>query len=311
MFALAASNDGTVVIASTAAGVFRSADSGNTWVLGDTTLPPAAALAIDPSDATKAYAFAQNGSFYSSNDGGINWKPTGTSLPALYLSRIAIAPGTPSRLYTWDASAVYSSVDGAKTWQALSIPSSGNPANIAAFALAPSQPNTLYATGIPPFGPIYRSTDGGSTWTAGANNIFANGPTAIVADPNDASTVWVVDGGEDVRVSKDGGMTFESTAVLLNGGFTSVAVDPANSARVYAATPQVVMQSTDGGGALDARLLWKLHISFRRPFAHLRYWRQHSADRISNEARCVAVTGHLLHLLVDRHCHRNRLGFAR
>ncbi|HLY19042.1 MAG TPA: SBBP repeat-containing protein [Bryobacteraceae bacterium] len=122
--ALAASSDGKLVIAGTPSGIFRSGDQGVTWTPAADLLPPAAALAVDPVNSSNAYALLQNGAFYKSVNGGVNWQTSSAPLPQVYITQIAISPQTPSTLYAWDNYTIYKSTDGAQIWQALWIPGS-------------------------------------------------------------------------------------------------------------------------------------------------------------------------------------------
>jgi len=249
--AVAASSDGKLVIASTTSGIFRSTDQGATWTAAADVLPFAAALAVDPVNPSNAYALLEGGAFYQSSNGGVNWRTAGASLPqaVVSISQIAINPQTPTTLYAWAGYTIYRSTDGAQTWQPLTIPNTYSSAS--AFALSPSQPNVIYASGPPPFGPIFKSTDGGSTWTPGANNYFAWGPTAMSVDPTNSDTIWLVDGGLDIRRSTDGGASFQTVANVTTFVAVfpaiSVAIDPANPSRVYVATYNNVLETSDGG----------------------------------------------------------------
>jgi uncharacterized protein (TIGR03437 family) len=250
--AVAASSDGTLVIASTSTGIFRSTDRGLTWTAAANVVPPAAALAVDPANSSNAYALSQQGAFYKSANGGVNWKATGASLPPMPQSTIAIAPGTPSTLYTLANGLIYRSTDGGQSWQSLAVPNSVNAEPVVAFALAPSQPDVMYATGISGYGPgpLYKSTDGGTTWTTNAQYTVANGPVGSLAvDPTNPSVVWIASDGEYLQRSTDGGATFQNITTLNfgDGLATSVAIDPTNPSRVYASDGSNVFETSDGG----------------------------------------------------------------
>ncbi|HUE24608.1 MAG TPA: SBBP repeat-containing protein [Bryobacteraceae bacterium] len=246
--AVAASSDGSLVIASTSGGIMRSTDQGVTWTAAADVLPPASALAVDPVNPSNCYALLlQSGELYKSANAGVNWQNTGASFPSpTAMSQIAINPQTPTTMYLLCGYVVYRSTDGAQSWQPLSIPNSNN--SISAIALAPSQPNVLYASASSIFGPVFQSSDGGSTWTPGATNVFAYGPTAMAVDPTNPSTLWLVNGGGDIFKSTDSGASFQ-IVTTLSGTQTlfSVAIDPANPSHVYAAAGGWVSQTLDGG----------------------------------------------------------------
>jgi hypothetical protein len=144
--AVAASSDGMLVIASASGGSYRSTDAGVTWKPTADALALAMALAVDPVDSSNAYAILPGGALYLSSNGGVNWRASGTTLPTpannngFGLAQLAINPRQPATLYAQYYSNVFRSTDGAQSWQPLSIPVA-----VSAFAVAPSQPNILYA----------------------------------------------------------------------------------------------------------------------------------------------------------------------
>jgi uncharacterized protein (TIGR03437 family) len=254
--AVAASSDGALVLASTPTGIARSTNQGATWTAPVTGLPLCAALAVDPVNPSIAYALVQNAYalqntdfLYKSTDGGVHWQSTGASFPySSQVSQIAVDSQTDTTLYLWAGNGVYVSTDGGTSWQELPNPNATSPVGIAALALAPSQPNVLYASEAS----IYRSTDGGSTWTAGASNVFATTPNAMAVDPTAASTVWVADNNVSVWKSTDGGVTFQTMTTLdtnypNSNPVVSVAIDPANPSHVYVSTTYNTYETGDGG----------------------------------------------------------------
>lgn len=259
--AVAASSDGTLVIASGIDASYRSIDGGVTWKpVADTSAALASALAVDPVNPSNVWALNQYGPLYQSSNGGVNWQLAAATppnnvlfvLPSRYQplpspigsASIVIDPRNPATLYVWSDSSVYVSTDGAQSWQQLS-PALAN-GFVGAFAMAPSQPNVLYAVNL---GVLNKSTDGGTTWTAGASVNVSGYATALAVDPTNASTLWVAATDGTVKRSTDGGNTFQTVATLSNSPATSVAIDPANPSRVYAATNSGVFETSDGGAS--------------------------------------------------------------
>src|SRR4051794_17736625 len=73
-------------------------------------------------------------------------------------------------------------------------PGGGTPAGL---AVDPRNPSIVYAA----TGTLYRSADGGETWTA----LFGSGLTAVALDPINPSVVYA--GGRQLARSTDGGRT--------------------------------------------------------------------------------------------------------
>jgi hypothetical protein len=130
---------------------------------------------------------------------------------------LAVAPGSQNMVYLADFNQLWVSHDGGGTWYPVAA---RLPSRITALAVSPASANTIYE-GTESMG-LYRSTDGGTTWTT-LNN-------GLGLDPG-------------VRLS-----------------VTALAIDPQQPDRIYAArgvwigtsqaslAPMAVMSSVDGGG---------------------------------------------------------------
>jgi photosystem II stability/assembly factor-like uncharacterized protein len=147
-------------------------------------------------------------------------------------------------------------------------------------AIAPSDTNTIYAgsgeedsrNSISPGGGIFKSIDGGKTWTfLGLKETQAIG--RIVVHPTDPNTVWVAALGAPWSINPerglykttDGGKTWRLVKFISDkAGFVDVAMDPANPDVLWAASWErirgpyflrsggpgsALWKSTDGGEA--------------------------------------------------------------
>ncbi|MCX4094890.1 hypothetical protein [Nocardia sp. alder85J] len=132
---------------------------------------------------------------------------------------------------------------------------------VSALALDPSDPAHLLAgTGD---GEIRESHDRGDTWTARPGRVPAPAVGALAFDPRSPRTVYCGTGEGDHRwflgtgllASTDGGATWTTRCVepFLGQGFFALAVDPASSLRLYAATTGGLSTSSDGGATWTAR----------------------------------------------------------
>lgn len=163
-------------------------------------------LAVDP---------AHSGTVYVGSATGGVWKTTnaGTSLTSIWpndqtqaIGAVALAPdgtlfagtgeaGPGGGSLTYGGTGVYRSKDAGKTWQFVGLPGSGA---IGKIVVAPGDSKVIWlaATGnlFRPGGErgLYKSTDGGDTWTlslAGAN--ATTGAIDIAVDPTNANNVLV------------------------------------------------------------------------------------------------------------------------
>jgi photosystem II stability/assembly factor-like uncharacterized protein len=121
------------------------------------------------------------------------------------------------------------------------------PLAINAVAVDPMTPQTVYAA--PAAGTsILKSADDGATWAAASDDLDDDlGLACLAIDPNFPATIYA--GGEGVLKSGDGGQSW-GPAALLPSPVTSLAVDPSNSAIVYAGTSPDPNNSRSGQGGL-------------------------------------------------------------
>ncbi|HEX6632737.1 MAG TPA: hypothetical protein VF038_02140 [Usitatibacter sp.] len=182
-------------------------------------------LAIDPRNPRRLLAGTASGGLWISPDDGATWSANNDFLPNLSISTIAFDPSDPSIVYagTGEASAglvgagVFKSADGGSTWRHLAATNPDGNADwrfVNRLAIDPARPSLLLA-GVTNFdlttGAIYRSTDGGASWT----RVSAAKALDIAFDPaNPANAVAGLDDGS-VLYSRDAGATWSRTAALV------------------------------------------------------------------------------------------------
>jgi photosystem II stability/assembly factor-like uncharacterized protein len=133
---------------------------------------------------------------------------------------------------------VQRSDDGGRTWQTPTFIGF-----VRALALAPSNPQTLYAA----IGrATYKSTDGGASWTPGATLPGSDDITLMKADPLLPSHVYAGT-SKDLYFSQDAGATFVPVLGLHTEFLYGVAIDPTNTQILYAATSDGLFKTTDRG----------------------------------------------------------------
>jgi uncharacterized protein (TIGR03437 family) len=261
VFSVDASSDGRLMLAATNLGISRSSDGGVTWAASSVgPAGPALAVAVDPVNSANAYAVAVTSTYewynsilvwtiYRSADGGDTWQslasysPTPSTSP---VSRIWINPQNPSTVYVFVNAALMRSDDAGATWRTIGIPTSRDPSgytNPSGFAMAPSQPDTLYATTF--LTALMKSTDGGGTWQQAAG-IASAGENAIAVDPHDPSTVWLVVAA-GIFKSTDGGASFTKMASPGDGSWEAIAISRTDSRQVFACDRHNVYATYDGG----------------------------------------------------------------
>jgi photosystem II stability/assembly factor-like uncharacterized protein len=266
-------------------GVYRSDDGGNNWTnLGLKDSEHIAKILVDPNDSSTVYVCAtgklwsdsDERGVYRTSDGGKTWlKVLKGANPSTGCSMMSMDKSNPKILYAgmWDfrrqgwtfrsggegekafsASGLFKSTDGGSTWTELDEKSaSGLPAKPwgrIAVSVAPSNPKVVYAMveAVAPKNGLYRSDDGGQTWSAldrSQNMIwrpfyFAN----LIVDPKDENKLFKA--GGSLIFSNDGGKSFSNVAGGAHGDFHDIWIDPNDSSHVITGDDGGLWYSYDG-----------------------------------------------------------------
>jgi hypothetical protein len=154
-----------------------------------------------------------------------------------------------------EKSALYKSTDGGSTWNKVHNGFPPGQLGRIAVALAPSQPETLYAvleTEKDEDKGLYRSDDAGASWTH-LNNDFGLVVrpfyfSRITINPRDPDVV--VKGGLTGSISRDGGKTFKNLGPM-HADIHDIVFDIEDSDRMYVATDGGIYRTWDGGSTME------------------------------------------------------------
>jgi photosystem II stability/assembly factor-like uncharacterized protein len=129
------------------------------------------------------------------------------------------------------------------TWQSVG-PYSGN---IRIIVIDPNNRQTVYA-GTWDNG-IFKTTNGGASWSSANNGLKGTGVRALAIDPTNSQTVYAGT-GNGVFKSTDGGASWtEVDAGMTSKYVESLAIDPKNSHRIYAGTQGGGLFKSNDGAA--------------------------------------------------------------
>lgn len=137
-----------VVHAAGGAGVFRSDDAGDTWRAAGGFLNGVTQLVVDPTNADAVVATAGS-NIYKSTDGGATWRDVTGTLTSLRPSALVVDPANHSTIYLGSRCGPIGFKTGASSVSAADLDSS----------------NPFAGAGV------YRSVDGGETWTGQSNGL--------------------------------------------------------------------------------------------------------------------------------------------
>ncbi|MHB1006419.1 MAG: WD40/YVTN/BNR-like repeat-containing protein [Chloroflexota bacterium] len=181
--------------------------------------------------------------------------------PPAAVTALSVAPGNADVVYAASPTGLYRSADAGATW----VVGSRQP-GISALAVSPISPDSVYAY-FWPSGPsgrpgLWRSDDGGRTWTNPARDL-ASAPsgqaTALALDSADGRTLLLgvtsAGGYGSILRSVDGGATWETTYTVQSpmgpAPLTAIVSRPDRPATVYAAHAVYhggsILRSDDGG----------------------------------------------------------------
>ncbi|HVA62270.1 MAG TPA: hypothetical protein VNF74_00995, partial [Terriglobales bacterium] len=251
-------------------GMFKSTDAGATWQrigLADTAYLPA--LLVDPRNpnVVLAGALGPRGSsnaadrgVFRSSDGGQTWQHTldvagvadmawdAADPSVVFATMQRAAFGRPSSAAV--GAVIYKSTDEGATWQPLDqrgLPVGLTGGNIAVASGTQGQRVYLIVNGLAGgrAAGVYRSDDGGATWSLGTEQIGSAGGRIYVA-PTNPDIVYLM--GTSLYRSLDGAHTFSAFKGAPGGDdYRALWIDPHNPRRLLAGVDQGPTISVDGG----------------------------------------------------------------
>ncbi|MBI3792498.1 MAG: sialidase [Gemmatimonadetes bacterium] len=226
-----------------------------------------------PGEPYTYYVGAASGGIWKTTDGGVHWESIFDAHPVQSIGALAVARSDRNVVWAGTGEAhirshisigqgIYKSTDAGKTWTLMGLEKTGR---IARVVVHPSDPNIVMACALgTAYGPqpdrgVFRTTDGGATWTKVLFVDENTGCADLAMDPSNPrilfAGMWTIEihtwgrtsggPGSGLFRSTDGGVTW--TRVKGNGlpaknvGKTVVAIAPSNPQRVY-----VMMETGDG-----------------------------------------------------------------
>ena len=300
----------TVFVAAAGGGIWKSTNNGITWrpTFDDKRVISMGMLAIAPSDTQQVWAgtgepnsrnsIEPGGGIFKSTDGGLTWTPMGLEKTE-HIGRIVVHPTNPDIVYVaalgaaWRSNperGLYRTKDGGKTWQLVKFVS--DKAGFVDVAMHPANPNVLFATSWErrrspyslfsggPGSALWKSTDGGDTWTEVTGGGFPAGIKGRMSlDINRANpdVLYMMIEASAARTlaelvperspklnglwkSTDGGKTWAQMNNINVRPFyySQVRSDPRNPDRVYFSSTE--LQLSEDGGKTSRNAAQQVHV---------------------------------------------------
>jgi photosystem II stability/assembly factor-like uncharacterized protein len=283
----------TIYLGASTGGVLKSTDFGQSWVnlFGSVPVVSVGDIAIDPNNKSTIYvgtgeansssfSFWGNG-MYKSTDAGQNWQHIGLENSA-YIARVIVDYSNSQRVFAaacgylfsyTDQRGIYRSEDGGTTWERvlyLTDSTAGidivqdpvNPAILYA-AMWERTRGLEYRNSFGTTSGIWKSTDGGDTWTEmtngvpTGNNVGRIGLTIAKSNPDVLYAFYDLTNYEvGVYKTSDAGQTWTRTNDGALQGMNSnfgwylgqIRVNPENENQVYV-MGVYILRSDDGGNS--------------------------------------------------------------
>ena len=229
------------------------------------------------------YAGTASGGLWKSTSGGIKWEPIFDNEKTASIGAVTIVQSNPDVIWVGTGEGnprnslnggygVYKSIDGGKSWKSMGLEATRH---IHRIIVDPTNPEIVYVGAIgSPWGEhkergVYKTTDGGKTWSHILSGNLKTGIGDLVMDPKNPNkliaTMWehkrdpwfFKSGGlgSGLFITYDGGDNWKKLGVE-NGlpdselGRIGLAIAPSNTNRVYAlieAKKNALYVSDDGG----------------------------------------------------------------
>ena len=254
-------------------GMYKSIDGGKSWkLMGLQKTMNIHRILIDPTDPNTVYAGAIGNPFaahpergvYKTTDGGDTWKLILHTNDSTGVADMVMDPSNPNKLLVcmwqhnrtpWSffsggkGSGFYSTWDGGKNWKKLGkaegLPDTTGRIGI---AIAPSDPDVIYAMVEATKNGLYRSEDGGMKWTLVNSDPqwVTNRPfyfQDIMVDPQNENRLYNI--YQMIAQSDDGGKSFR--IIIPYDG-----VHPDHHAWwIHPKDPSFIINGNDGGIAIS------------------------------------------------------------
>ncbi len=280
-------------------GIYKSTDAGKTWTHVWKQEGQIGTMVVHPKDPDVAFAAVLGHAFgpnpergvYRTKDGGKTWQQVLKKDEDTGASDVALDPSNPGIVFAglWQArrrpwemtsggpgSGLWVSRDGGDSWKPLK--GGGLPEGIwgkVGVAVAPSDGRRVYALIEAEKGGLFRSDDGGESWTlATADRKLRQRAwyyTTLTVNPANPDEVWAPN--VPLLKSIDGGSTFAifNAPGLDHGDYHDVWIDPKNPRRMIAGDDGGVYVTENGGESwfgppLPIGQLYHVSVDNRVPF---------------------------------------------
>ncbi len=246
---------GRIVAATRNGGVFLSADAAASWHAANAGLSDliATCVAANPSNANTVYVGASGGGVFKTLNlcGETAWTNTSYNIGSRDIRCLAVCRADTSTILAGTLGGLFKGVAGGGYWMDIS----GNLAdkNVSAIALAGWGVDTIYVGTAGSNGGVFKTTNGGASWTLKNNGLSTPYISCLRADPSNPGVLVAGTSGGGVFKTTNGGDTWTAkSSGLSNLTVRSLRIHPSNPLKYYAGTANGFFYSTNGGTSWTA-----------------------------------------------------------
>jgi photosystem II stability/assembly factor-like uncharacterized protein len=246
-------------------------------------------IAVDPSNNAVVYVGAASGGVWKTVNGGATWQPVFDTQGSFSIGWVTIDTKRPNVIWVGTGErnsqrsvaygdGVYKSEDGGRSWTNVGLKSSEH---IGRVVISPKDSDTVWVAAQGPLWAsggdrgLYKTTDGGASWTQALKISELTGVTDVVVDPRNPDVVvaaayqrrrhffTLINGGPESAIhrSTDGGKTWKKVTTGLPEeqlGRIGLAISPVNPDVIYANVEAAnskggIYRSSDNGVTWEKR----------------------------------------------------------
>lgn len=300
-------------------------------------------IAVHPHNKNLYYVAVASGGVWKTSNAGDTWTPIFDEQGSYSIGCVVVDPKNPNIVWVGTGEnnsqrsvgygdGVYKSIDAGRTWKKVGLEKSEH---IGKIVLDPRDPNTVYVAAQGPLWReggdrgLYKSTNGGATWSKILSISENTGITDLECDPRNPDIllaaayqrrrhVWtLINGGPESAIhrSTDAGKTWTKITAGLPSvdiGRIALAVAPSKPDVVYAQ-----VEAADGKGGIfrseDGGLTWERRNPFDRgamyfsgvvvdPKNHDRMFKHSVFAQVSDDGGKTLARLPMKYVHVDTHC---------
>lgn len=271
-------NPKSIIVGTRPQGLLKSDDSGKTWIRTSKAFPKNGNIGPNQESMSRSlshpniiYAGIELTGILKSVDNGASWKSAAKTLPkgrARNGVSTVVHPTNPNIVWLGTDGGLFKTVDGGKNWRRITkgLPSGKTKINddvhqtIAKIIIDEKQTQNMwlgmYATGENEAAGIWRSQDGGESWSHVSNGIDSgveksesygiNRDWIMSFERCGASDVFIASTPLAIYISRDATLSWKK--LNFEGGASAVAIHPQNHNHLFASINDgFVKESKDGG----------------------------------------------------------------